>query len=129
MSGEKKPIMCVDFDGVIHSYKSGWQGPGCIPDPPVPGAFLWLKELMDAGFEVCIYSARSCDYRGHDAMKDWFRLWKFKPADELKFPTQKPPATMTIDDRAFCFEGDFPSPEYLKNFIPWHQRVKKGYEK
>jgi hypothetical protein len=30
-----KPILCLDFDGVIHSYSSGWKGADVIPDPPV----------------------------------------------------------------------------------------------
>lgn len=29
-----KPILCLDFDGVIHSYASGWKGADVIPDPP-----------------------------------------------------------------------------------------------
>ena len=33
----KKPIVVLDFDGVIHSYKSGWKGADVIPDEPVPG--------------------------------------------------------------------------------------------
>ena len=33
-----KKTVVFDFDGVIHSYKSGWQGSATIiPDPPVPG--------------------------------------------------------------------------------------------
>jgi hypothetical protein len=33
----RKPILCLDFDGVLHSYTSGWKGAAVIPDPPVPG--------------------------------------------------------------------------------------------
>ena len=29
-----KPILCLDFDGVVHSYTSGWKGADVIPDPP-----------------------------------------------------------------------------------------------
>ena len=39
-----------DFDGVIHSYTSGWLGETTIPDPPVPGIREALKEIHDAGY-------------------------------------------------------------------------------
>lgn len=32
-----KQTVVFDFDGVIHSYTSGWKGETIIPDPPVPG--------------------------------------------------------------------------------------------
>jgi hypothetical protein len=44
-----KPILCVDFDGVIHSYSSGWQGADIVNDPPTPGALAWLAKASDIG--------------------------------------------------------------------------------
>lgn len=37
-----KPTICVDFDGCLHAYTSGWQGAEVVSDPPVPGAIDWL---------------------------------------------------------------------------------------
>jgi hypothetical protein len=67
-----KPILLFDFDGVIHSYKSGWKGPAIIPDPPVPGAIEFLAEVIGSKiYDVCIYSARSSQRGGINAMKEW----------------------------------------------------------
>ena len=73
-----KKIICIDFDGVIHSYKSGWQGIDAIPDPPNKGAFEWLESLFDhPDLNPVIYSSRSKDPKGVDAMKDWFANHNF----------------------------------------------------
>lgn len=53
-----KPILCVDFDGVIRSYSSGWKGETVIPDPPAPGALQWLARAVE-WWDVQIYSSRS----------------------------------------------------------------------
>jgi len=67
-----KPILSVDFDGVLHSYKSGWKGPRNIPDQPVPGALQFLVVAISE-FDVCIYSSRSRYFGGRRAMKRWLR--------------------------------------------------------
>lgn len=121
----KKPQICVDFDGVIHLYTSGWQGPCHVSDGPVPGAFEWLKEMTEH-FEVCIYSARSKEDGGIQAMADWFVAQGFGTYQMvyalLQFPTQKPSAIITIDDRAICFEGVFPTAQAIRDFKPWNKR-------
>lgn len=132
------PIICVDFDGVIHSYSSGWQGVDVISDDPVPGAIEWLQEHLpvpDAlgghcvdhrGPVVQIYSSRSKERSGVKAMKAW--LVKHGLPREyisdgiLEFPTQKPAAFLTIDDRAICFTGKFPSAQEIMSFKPWNKR-------
>jgi len=67
-----KPILCLDFDGVIHSYTSGWRGPRIIPDPPVPGALEFIVGALE-DFEVAIFSSRSKYFGGRWAMKRWFK--------------------------------------------------------
>lgn len=69
-----KPILCLDFDGVIHSYSSGWKGATNIPDPPVEGALEFVVKSLDH-FTVAIYSSRSHQWGGRRAMKRW--LYEF----------------------------------------------------
>lgn len=137
-----KPILCVDFDGVIHSYTSGWQGAGAIYDPPVKGAIAWLIRAREH-FRVNIFSSRSCYPEGRSCYPEGLRamkkyLWNFAAHEfgdmekaeqfvaDLSFPTEKPPAFLSIDDRAIRFEGDWAdpalAPEVLLQFKPWNQR-------
>jgi len=120
-----KPIICIDFDGVIHSYVSGWQGTTNIPDPPTANAEFALESYIFDGFEVVILSSRSSDRRGRVAMYRWFQKHLPKLADRVVFATHKPPAVLTIDDRAFCFQGAFPSSEEIRAFRSWVQPKKE----
>jgi hypothetical protein len=119
-----KPILCVDFDGVIHSYTSGWQGARIIPEPPVKGAIKWLKcLLLKDDFVVNIFSSRSRYFGGRKAMKSYLKKCGLTPEEikAIKFPTRKPPAFLLIDDRAITFKGIFPDPKELLNFKPWYK--------
>ena len=105
-----KPILCLDFDGVIHSYTSGWKGADVIPDPPVPGAIEFIFRALPH-FTVAIYSSRSGQEGGIDAMREWLLDWikqtDFKPGDwttpgtlgeafyAIQWPTEKPPAMVS----------------------------------
>lgn len=132
------PILCLDFDGVLHSYTSGWKGANVIPDPPVPGAVDFI-EAVQSKFEIYIYSSRSHQPGGIDAMKEWLfkSICEERDIDSedafynlvftfvnslIKWPTEKPPAMITIDDRAICFTGEWPDLEELLNFKPWNKK-------
>lgn len=58
--------------------------------------------------------------------KDWFRAQKFERdgfvVNDVRFPVEKPPAVVFIDDRCLLFTGKFPSMEELVNFRPWNKR-------
>lgn len=128
-----KPILCLDFDGVIHSYSSGWKGADVIPDPPVQGALKFIVEAMEK-FTVAIYSSRSGQPGGIPAMVQWLGRWSVDPEHgmpsdfdhgawgAIQWPTEKPPAFVTIDDRAIPFIGTWPSMETLKAFKPWNKK-------
>ena len=124
-----KPILCLDFDGVLHSYTSGWQGVDVIPDEAVEGAIQFLKDSL-VDFEVQIFSSRSHQKGGIPAMQQWlkeclfetFEFWEAKRVFAgIGWPTNKPPAMVTIDDRAIRFTGKWPSVESLLEFKPWNK--------
>jgi nitroreductase len=110
-----RPILCLDFDGVLHAYRRGWQGPTTIDDEPVPGAQDFVTRAQEY-FEVVVYSSRSSHPGGIQAMQEWMRHHGFP---ELKYATQKPAAFLTIDDRAMLFQGVWPDPQALRAFQPW----------
>jgi len=66
------PILCLDFDGVIHSYSSGWKGAHIIPDAPVEGFADFLYEAAKH-FKIYIFSIRSRSIRGRFAMQRYIR--------------------------------------------------------
>lgn len=116
-------ILCLDFDGVLHSYSSGWQGADVISDPPVPGAISFLEEAVKH-FEVHIFSSRSHQSGGIAAMIRWLAKNQLDANVymQLKFPTEKPPAFVTLDDRALTFTGVWPSMVELAAFVPWNKK-------
>lgn len=127
-----KPILCVDFDGVIHAYTTSWTNAETISDGPVQGALRWLFEAIKH-FNVHIYSSRSKVPAGRNAMKAWFVVQSLNEfTDEeakalnraITFSHEKPAAFLTIDDRAVCFHGDWSAldPAVLLTFKPWNKK-------
>lgn len=134
-----KPIICIDFDGVIHSYERGWQN-GEIYGTVVPGFFEWVERVRDH-FKLVIYSSRSKDDDGIIAMGTWLHkqrnAWikaggNRNPTEplEIEFAHEKPPAFLTIDDRAIQFRGIWEDTdldvESLKAFKPWMHRGEQS---
>lgn len=128
-----KPILCLDFDGVIHSYTSGWKGADVIPDPPVRGALQFIVDAMKV-FSVSIFSSRSNQPGGKQAMIQWLGYWSVDPEHgmpndfdhaawgDIEWSTEKPAAFVTIDYRALTFDGTWPDLAELKKFKPWNKR-------
>jgi hypothetical protein len=113
------PILCLDFDGVIHDYRHGWQG-GEIYGDVTPGFWEWAL-AAEKYFRLVVYSSRSKN--GVDAMHDWLVARGWPDAVKLEFASEKPPAFLTIDDRAITFKGvwNIPAldPAALRDFKPW----------
>lgn len=145
-----KKTIVLDFDGVLHSYTSGWKGARNIPDDPVPDAMRMLVEYLQH-FEVAIVSSRSHQLGWRRAMKRWLRdklslyymfssavlpfdepnmewpevaaeNWSRKIVSMIGFPRHKPPAFVSIDDRAIQFSGKFPLVSDIEQFKPWNKQ-------
>ena len=99
----KRKTICLDFDGVINSYRSGWQGEQSIPDPPIHGTDRAIAKLRSR-FHVVVHSARCRTETGRRAIASWLELHGIE-VDEIC--EHKPPAHVYVDDRAIHFNGDW----------------------
>lgn len=113
------------FQVAIHSSRSGyWFGRRAMKK--------WL--IKEAG--LCFV-----DDLQHPAVDDKWSLWHhcgFSTAmgtieqemdsaghwlvRQINWPLYKPPAIMTIDDRAMQFQGSFPDIETIDQFQPWNKK-------
>ncbi len=99
----RKRTICLDFDGVIHSYRSGWCGATVIPDPPIHGSREAISTLRTQ-YRVVVLSSRCHTEEGRKAVRDWLQEHRIE-VDEVC--EHKPPAHIYVDDRAIRFQGEW----------------------
>jgi hypothetical protein len=134
---EFKPTICIDFDGVIHSYEKGWQD-GSIYGEVVRGFFEWVERVRN-DFKLVIYSSRSKTDEGvmamslwlHEKRNEWIKAGGSRhPVEPLtfEFAHEKPAAWLTIDDRCIRFDGSWHNPllepEAMLRFKPWNATAR-----
>ena len=114
-----QPNVVLDFDGVIHSYVSGWQGVDVVPDPPVPLIDEEIKRIRAAGYRVVVVSTRCATPEGMGAVRRYLRENGIEVDDVA---AEKPPAKVYVDDRALLFDGNPKGLlEKIQQFRPWQE--------
>jgi hypothetical protein len=119
-------VVAVDFDGVINSYTSGWQGP-TETDEPVLSAAESLQTLFNRGYKVIIFSTRANTEEGIETIREYLRKHteNNELADTIEITAQKPIADVYIDDRAVPFTGDWRETlKQIEEFKPWTELGK-----
>lgn len=115
-----KKTVIFDFDGVIHSYTSGWKGIDVIPDEPVSGIREVIDDLRNEhGYEVVVVSTRCAETCGIVAIHEWLHKHGIV-VDRVQ--AEKPPALVVVDDRCICFDGTTHGlVEKIKIFRPYRE--------
>ena len=117
-----KKTVVFDFDGVIHSYTSGWKGEDVIPDAPVPQIKEAIEQIRTAGYEVVVVSTRCATSRGMVAVAEYLENNEIAVDRICK---EKPPAIVYIDDRAICFDGNSDKLlSKIESFKPWYKKTE-----
>jgi hypothetical protein len=95
-----RKTVLLDFDGVMHSYVSGWTGP--VPtDPPTPGALEFVQALQASGCEVIVFTTRAMSPEGIEGTMEWLVQHGFP---SVMVTCEKVPAMCLVDDRAIRYE-------------------------
>ncbi len=109
-----KPLLSLDFDGVLHLYSKGYHD-GTVYDGPTPGALEFVLEAQKH-FLLVVHSARARTRAGRQEIGIWLLDHGFPT---MPITAEKPPAFLHLDDRAVTFTGTFPAPEALLGFRHW----------
>lgn len=128
------PIVLIEFDHVLHDGVMREGDPIRIPGKPFPGALVWLTRLTENQDSInsvrpVIYSRFSGLKGGRQAMKNWLFNHGFPGSilEELIFSSTKPDAIMTIDAKAFRFEGEYPSTKTIRATQIWSDPNRAYY--
>lgn len=89
-----KPVIAVDFDGVLH--QNGTAPPGKRMGRPMRGAYEAMTLLRDHGYDVIVFTAQP--KIGH--IRDWLDFYRI-PYNEVT--NTKPLADAYVDDRCIRF--------------------------
>lgn len=128
------PTICVDFNGVMHDHRNAPKGIVLPDSPAIPGAIEWAIKASEH-YRLVFLSARfgAPGVDGFEARKA-AALWLIaKGIDRSQITHQpdfrgryviasvRPPCHITIDDRAWRFDGRFPTVEEIAEFRPWNR--------
>lgn len=117
------PTVVFDFDGVIHSYVSGWQGVENTPDPVVPGIKEAIEQIRERGYRIIVVSTRCASTTGMEAVRKYLKDNKIYADDVM---AEKPHALCYVDDRAICFRGEAELlVEQVTGFKSWTEGERK----
>lgn len=130
-SETRKPIICIDLDGCVLSYKKGWCGEN-IFGKPIIGVDEYLWRLRKDGWHVIVYSCRGDRKKVENILKK-YHIEKGIHYDAINRRKNVIPGTykgkigadIYIDDRAICFRGDWKDTyKKIKNFRIWERCEK-----
>lgn len=116
----RKPFLNVDFDGVLAKTVVGGPTKDGIDGAVVDGALDFLREAVKH-FWVVICSTRCCVPGAKGLIAAWLQNHGLEVAvlKQIIITDQKAPGVI-LDDRAWRFDGQFPSMCELLAFEPWH---------
>lgn len=92
----RQPVVCLDFDGVIHDPYNRVDGHKM--GQPVGGAWAALVSLNALGAKVVVSTARPDVAH----VRDWLRYFGFEPY-VAEVTHEKPRADVYVDDQAIRF--------------------------
>lgn len=129
---KKGKTICIDFDGVLSDYSSGYQGEDVFGDM-IKGADSATQILKEKGWTVIIYTTRPVT----DALKKWLEDNKISydyinenPDQPKDSEGSKLMADIYLDDRGMRFNGDWDwTIRDIASFMPWEKKRKRRNQK